>query len=158
MILLVHMLFGVAIGALYQNFTYGIIAAFLSHYFLDLFPHIEYIKDVEGTIQKIRGTFNNKESIKNTSKVFADFLIGILLILFLTKANMHFFVFALVSILPDGATIIHSLFPSKASQKHHDIHTEKIQFLKYKKIPIFWQIFSQLFILAISVAILRFFI
>ena len=42
MILLVHMLFGAAVGLSINNIYIAIIVAFLSHYFLDLFPHIEY--------------------------------------------------------------------------------------------------------------------
>ena len=42
MILLVHLLFGAAVGSSVKNLPIAIILAFLGHYFLDLFPHIEY--------------------------------------------------------------------------------------------------------------------
>ena len=48
MILLVHLLFGAAIGSAVNNIWLAIILAFLSHFLLDLMPHIDYpLKNIE---------------------------------------------------------------------------------------------------------------
>ena len=45
MILLAHMLFGAATGSIIKNPILAIILALFGHYFLDLFPHVDYSVD-----------------------------------------------------------------------------------------------------------------
>lgn len=178
MILLVHMLFGAAIGSVVQNIPLAIVLALLGHYFLDLFPHIEYLNGVENTIKKLKhGDW--QKNVANIVKVMLDFFLGIFIIFLVSKNQSIIYLCALVGILPDGATAIYSLFPRSgnstsqgtvlylASQKffatlnkilmwHHKIHGEKIHFLKHKKISKFWRITTQALALIISIAMLKF--
>src|SRR3989344_8710480 len=59
MILLAHMLLGAVVGYYTKNIYLAIMLALLCHYFLDLFPHIEYdIKNIkEKKLEKITPRF-----------------------------------------------------------------------------------------------------
>lgn len=126
MILLVHLLLGALIGQKISNLFLAIILAFLSHYFLDLFPHIEY--PIENITNK-----NWKKSLPDFLKVSLDFLAGIFLILIFSGNQPIIYVCAFFAILPDGLSLFH----------RSNFHNEKIHFLKNKKISNFWRIFSQ---------------
>ena len=154
MILLVHMLFGAAIGSWVNNIWLAIILAFLGHYFLDLFPHIEYLDGVEDSIKKLK-TDSWKRSALPVIKVIIDFCLGLLLIFLFSKNHPLIYVCAIVAIIPDGLTFLHSLFPNKASTWHHIFHGEKVHFLKYKKISKFWRIFTQVAVTVLCLIILR---
>ena len=154
MILLVHMLFGAAIGASVQNIPLAIILALLGHYFLDLFPHIEYLAGVEDSITGIKKTRWQK-NVFNILKVFIDFCLGLALIFLFSKNQPILYICALVAIIPDGLTVIHSLLPNLGLAPHHNIHSGKIHYLtKQKKFPIFWKIATQVIATVISVFIL----
>ena len=155
MILLVHMLFGAAIGSTVDNAPLAIILAFLGHYFLDLFPHIEYIDGVERSIESLKNDTWGKK-IKNMLKVFTDFCIGLLLIFLLSKNQPIIYLCALIAIVPDGLTIIHALFPRLGLALHHHIHGTKIHYLtKQKKISTFWKILTQAIAVIASIILLR---
>jgi hypothetical protein len=147
MILLIHMLFGAVIASYIKNPILAIILAFLSHYFLDIFPHIEY--SIENINQR-----NWKKSLPDFSRVFLDFLLGIILIYFLSDKNIIIFIAAFFAILPDGISILSPIIKTKILEYHNEFHQKKIHFLKYKKIPVFWRIFTQIFIFVISVFLL----
>ena len=148
MILLVHMLFGAAIGAATKNPLLAIILAFLGHYFLDLFPHIEY------NIDNIKYT-HWKKALPDFLKVFLDFLLGILIISIFSKNQPIIFLCGFVALIPDGMTIITSLFP-KFLRRHNIIHTKHIHYLtKQKKFPLFWRILTQVGAVVISIILLR---
>ena len=162
MILLVHMLFGAAIGASVQNIPLAIILALLGHYFLDLFPHIEYLAGVEDSITGIKKTRWQK-NVFNILKVFIDFCLGLALIFLFSNPStgsgqenqLILYTCALVAIIPDGLTVIHSLLPNLGLAPHHNIHSGKIHYLtKQKKFPIFWKIATQVIATVISVFIL----
>lgn len=141
MILFAHMLLGAVVGSKIHSIPLAIILALLCHYFLDLFPHIEY------PIEQIKEK-NWKHSLGDFTKVAADFFLGILAIYLVSSNQPMVYICAIVAILPDGATLISSVFPSRPMALHDDIHTKKIHFLKYKKISVFWRILTQ----AISIA------
>jgi len=148
MILLVHMLFGASIGLIFQNTPLAFFLAFLSHYLLDIFPHIEY------PIYNIQNK-NWKKSFYDFLKVFLDFLIGILLIFLFSNNKLIVYICALFAILPDGLTLIHSLSP-KILNWHHKIHAETIHYLtKQKNFPVFWKIFTQVITVIISIILLQ---
>ncbi len=148
MILLVHMLFGAAIGASIHNIPLAIILAFLGHYFLDFFPHIDY------SIDNIRDN-NWKKSLSDFLKVFLDFSLGVLIIFILSNNTLLIYVCVFVALIPDGLTIISKLFPNKILALHDKIHGGKIHYLtKQKKFPIFWRIFTQFLAVIISIALL----
>jgi hypothetical protein len=131
MILLVHIIFGAAIGSLLMQYPISaIILAFLGHYFLDLLPHIEY-------------------SIKNIPMIILDFLSGILLIFFFSSNQTIIYACALASLVPDGLTVLGKIISNKFFKNHDKIH-EKAHFLKHKKIPVFTRIFTQSIIVILS--------
>jgi len=154
MILLVHLLFGAAIGSAIKNIPLALILAFLSHYLLDVLPHTEY------NIENIREKQWQK-AMSDFLKILLDFCSGILLIaLFVhpltSSGQLVIYVCAFLAILPDGFTILHSLIPIKILKIHHKIHIEKIHFLKHKKISNFWRIFSQIAVVIISIMLFNF--
>ncbi len=153
MILLVHILFGAAIGSIIINTPLAIFLAFLSHYFLDLFPHIEY--NIEISNKKQWG-----EKLWSITKIAIDFFSGLLLIFLLSKNNSTIYICAFFSIIPDGLTVLSNYFPNKFLMFHYKLHTKVIHFLKYKKISpgradIFGRILSQILILILSIIILK---
>ena len=165
------MLFGVAIASLAKNPYLAIALAFLSHYFLDLFPHIEY--DVEGihpvkSDNEIVGVatwsqqFNwvkNKDWKKAAPaflRVTLDGSLGLLLISIFANKSLIIFIAAFFAILPDGLSLLSSFFPNRFFDFHNFFHQEKIHFLKdNKKISNFWRIASQVAAVIISIIILR---
>lgn len=156
MILLAHMLFGAAIGALVKNIPLAIAVALLSHYFLDLFPHVEYLKSTEESIKKIKGK-HWKNYLPDMLKTLLDLALGVFAIfLFSSNHAVILYICAIVAIIPDGMTVVTLLFPNKILQIHHQMHTQKIHYLtKRKKFPLFWRISTQVIAIAISIMILQ---
>ncbi len=155
MILLVHMLFGAAIGYTAKNIPLGIILAFFGHYFLDFFPHIEYLKSTEDSIKKIKNETWGKY-LPDILKIALDFCLGIIIIFIFLKNQPIVYLYALVAIIPDGLTIITLLFPNKFLLWHHYIHTEKIHYFKHKKVSNFWRILTQILAVVVSIILLEF--
>ncbi len=158
MILSVHMLFGAAVGykvySLTNNLALAIIAAFLCHYLLDFFPHVEYMYSVEDSIEGLKGN-NWKKSILNSLKVLFDFCIGIFIVFLFSDNYPISYIYALVAIIPDGLTVIYYLFPNKILSVHNYFHGNIVQFLKNKKISNFWRISTQVAAAIVSVVILK---
>jgi hypothetical protein len=148
MILLVHLLFGAAIGHIIKNPLIAVVFAFLGHYFLDLFPHIEY---PIGNIQNKQW----RKSIPDFLKVTIDFLIGITIIYFFSKNEPIVYVCAFFAILPDGLTLLSFVFQNKLLKMQADFHRGKIHFLRDKKVSIFWRNFIQIAIAVISILLIK---
>jgi hypothetical protein len=154
MILFVHLLFGAAIGSAVKSIPLAIVLAFLSHYFWDLFPHVEY--DIENINKK---QWRSKLSV--ILKITLDFCLGILFILIFSNPTLPagrqavIYICALFAILPDGLTVLSYLLPDKILVSHNIFHQKKIHFLKYKKISNFWRIFSQIAAIMISIVLLK---
>lgn len=160
MILLVHMLFGAAIGSMVQSLPLALLLALLGHYFLDVFPHIEYLKGVEHSIVNFKASSRHKNSI-DMAKVAADFLLGLLLIFLAASIDdgnlLPIYLCALIAIVPDGLTVVHSLFPKLGLAKHHHIHGTTIHYLtKQKTFPKAIRILTQVIAASISIAILAY--
>jgi len=159
MILLAHMVFGAAVGYKAYFLTNNILLAgfltLLSHYFLDAFPHVEYLKSTEESIGRLKnGGF--KENLADFAMVFSDFCTG-LLIIFLASTNQAvIYAFALIGAIPDGLTIINSLFPKTILQKHQHMHAMVHYFTKIKKFPMFWRIATQVLAVTISIILLKY--
>jgi len=171
MILLVHLLFGAAIGSVVKNVPLAIILAFLSHYFLDFFPHIEY--PIENNNKKQWSACAGRHRISlDILKIILDFCLGILLIfIFFNSSSLSpsrqliVYICALLAILPDSFTILSYFMPNKILEIHDKFH-QKVHFLEDNpsslrssgqiKISKFWRIFSQIIILIISVILLRY--
>lgn len=158
MILLAHMVFGAAIGytaySLTNNIWLAIVLAYLSHYFLDVFPHIEYLESVESAIKQMKEK-DWKGRIPDAIKVFIDFCLGLLLILLFSKNYIIIYIYAFVAIVPDGVTVIYTLFPNSLLARHQKFHGA-IQYLtKKKKFSKFWRIATQALAVVISIVLLR---
>jgi hypothetical protein len=159
MILLVHLLFGAAIASAIKNVPLAIVLAFLSHYFLDFIPHIEY--SIEN-IEKRRW----QKSFSNFLKITLDFCFGILLISMFSGNQPIVYIGAFFAILPDGFSVLNLIISNKILKIHNGFHKKKIHFLKNnpaldqgrygaRKISIFWRILSQITIIVISIFILK---
>lgn len=149
MILLAHMLFGAAFGANIPNPYLALALAFLGHYFLDLFPHVEY------SVDNIRNK-NWRKSFFDVVKVIIDFLLAIIIISLFSNKEVIIYLCAFITIIPDAFTVISSVFENKILKMHDKIHTEKIHYLtKQKKFSLFWRIATQALAIIISIALLR---
>lgn len=148
MILLAHLLFGAAIGHIIKNVPLAIILAFLSHYFLDIFPHVEY--NIEN-IQKKQW----KRALPQLLAVLLDFLTGIFLLSLLSDNQPIIYICAIFAILPDGFSFLESVIKNGMLKRCNQFHKDEVHFLKNKKIPNFWRIFSQVLAVVISIAILK---
>lgn len=142
MILFVHMLMGAAIGSLIKNPFLAIILAFLSHYILDLFPHIEY--NIENIKKEVW-----KKAAPDFARVFFDFLLGLILIYLLAGhkilSDPIILTAAFFAVIPDGFTFLAYFLPKNRFLKFHNfLHRKKIHFLKEKKISPFWRILTQI--------------
>ncbi len=144
MILLVHFLFGAAIGSTITNIPLAIVLAFFSHYFLDFFPHIEY--SIENIEKK-----QWRKITPDILKISLDFFSGILFVFLLSKNQPIIYICALFSLLPDAGNVLRRIAPNKFRDKFH----EKVHFLKDKKISFFWRILSQIMVLVLSIFLLN---
>ncbi len=147
MILLAHMLFGAAIGSLIKNPILAIIVAFFGHYFLDVFPHIDY------SIDNLRSKLW-KKSLPDMLKITLDIALAFLIIFLFSNNNFLIYICAIVALLPDSMTLISKIFPNKVLSWHDDIHTKKVHFLKYKKISNFWRVLTQVVAISLSIFLL----
>ena len=148
MLLTPHILTGVAIITLVQNPILGLIFVLLSHYFLDLFPQTEY------TIKNIR-TGQWSESLSDFLKVFLDIAFGLMIVFFLTGYSPLILLAGVVSLFPDGLTILHCIFPANSLlSKHLKIHAAINAVCENKRIPAFWGIVSQVLIVAVAIYLL----
>lgn len=80
MIITPHLLAGAAIGSMVHNYWLAAVLALMSHFILDVIPHADY--DIPALKRKIGGS---KELFFDLAKICVDFLLGFLMIIFLTK-------------------------------------------------------------------------
>ncbi|MEK7562548.1 MAG: hypothetical protein AAB509_02630 [Patescibacteria group bacterium] len=149
MILLIHLILGAAIASHIKIPVLALILAFLSHYFLDFIPHVEY--DIKNIKEK-----HWRKSLPEILKVILDFSLGILLIFVFSENQPIIYICALAAMAPDGLTFLSALFPNKILAFHNNIHRKRVHFLKDKKISSFWRILSQITMAVISIFLLRF--
>lgn len=144
------MIFGAAIASKTHNYYLAAFLAFISHYFLDFLPHIEY--DIDNIKE---GGF--KRALPDFLKVFLDLFFGIFLILFFYKDNPIIFIGALFAILPDCLAYLNyfRLIKNKILNAHDFFHHELIHCLRDKKISVYWRVATQIMIFVFSVVLLR---
>ena len=142
-----HLLLGAAIGSKINNIYLAFPVAFISHYILDIIPHIEY---------PIENLKNKKwpELLIDILKIFFDLALAATLILIFSSNKPEIYICAFLGILPDLVTGFNHLFPEKALRIHDEFH-QKIHFLKDKKISNFWRITSQIIVAIISIVLLK---
>jgi len=148
MILLVHLLFGAAMGSVIKIVPLAIILSFLGHYFLDFLPHIEY--NIENLKEK-----QWRKKLLAFSKISLDLCLGLLFILIFSKNQIIIYICAFFSILPDGLTILNFHIPSKILKIHSNFHNKKIHYFTNKKISNFWRFSYQVLIVVISIILLK---
>src|SRR4030042_3128238 len=105
MLLTPHILTGVVIIILVQNPILGLIFVLLSHYFLDLFPQTEY------SVKNIRNRQWSK-SLPDFLKTFLDIALGLIIVFLIVGYTPLILIAVFVAILPDGFTLLHSIFPA----------------------------------------------
>jgi hypothetical protein len=142
MIELVHMIVGGTIGSVVSNPLLAIFLALLSHYLLDIMPHIEYTKIV-GRVRRL-----------DIAKASIDFLVGAILVVFFTKNQPIVYVCVFFSILPDIIFLSKFLINNKVITAHEKFH-DRIHFLEHEKISNFWRVSTQVLIVVISLLVLR---
>jgi len=153
MILLVHLLLGAAIGHTVKNVPLAIILALLSHYLLDLIPHIDYPIKNEGKNQWQRTTLN-------IPGISLDLFAGIVLVLIFSNNQPIIYLCAFFALLPDGFTVLNFIFSgNKFLEAHYNLH-QKIHFLKQTpsgqiKISNFWRFATQIAVVIISIMLLK---
>jgi len=139
MLLTPHILTGAVIITKVQNPILGLILAFLSHYFLDLFPQKEY------SISNIKGR-NWKSSLLDFLKVFSDIFLGLVAIFLITDYSCLILIAVFLSILPDGFSFLYFVFPkNRLLKKHWKLHTA-INLIWDNKISPSWGVFSQVIV------------
>jgi len=143
MILTAHLLAGAALASKIQPAPLAFVLAFLSHYFLDIIPHWEYSTE---NIKEKRW----RKSFPDFLKVGADICVGILLILIFSNKQPIIYAGAFAAILADGLTLLGLIFSNKLLRHNDDFH-QKIHFLRDKKIPLFWRIFSQILVIFLAI-------
>lgn len=147
MVLTPHILVGAAIASKIKFLPLALGMAFLSHYFLDLPPHLEY--SIEN-IQQRRW----KKSLPDFLKVFLDISLGAFLVFVLSKNFLIAGVGGFFAILPDGLVLLGLIFPNRLLKIHSNFH-QKIHFPKTKKVPLFFGIFSQFLIILVAIYFLQ---
>ena len=145
MILTCHLVIGALIASKVQSVPLVLSLAFLSHYFLDLLPQIEY------KVDKIRAKQWSK-SFSDFSKVFLDIAVGLLLILLFSKNTVLIFVAAFVAIVPDGFTLLYIIFDkNKLLNKHRKFHKAINLVGENEKIPLWGKFLCQALVVFIAV-------
>lgn len=146
-----HLLIGAAIVSKIKFLPLAFLLAFLSHYFLDFIPHIDYTsKDIYENIYEKKW----KKFFPDFLKVILDISLALFLILIFSKNQPIIFIGAFLAILTDGLNFLNFVFPNKILKMHYNLH-QKIHFFENKKISIFWRIFSQILIVLIAIFLLQ---
>ena len=152
MIITCHLLAGAAIVTKIHNPFLSFPLAFLSHYVLDFIPHIEY-----GTSPRrsIDGKIN---WISFFLKIGVDFLIGTLILLFISKNKVLALSGGFLGILGDFDNIIF-LFPALSKNKFlkscTDFYKNKLHTTENKKFPLQVKILNQIIIALIAIYFLQ---
>lgn len=120
MIITHHMLVGAVVGAHSSHLWSAFILGLFSHYLLDALPHWDYLRKVK---------ISNPDHLK---KVGLDFILGGLLVLFLTWSSpqkLFILVALMAALLPDCLEAFYNNFNIRwlrpLSQIHHKIHFQK---------------------------------
>jgi len=140
MILTCHLLTGAALAARTANPWLGAFLAIFSHYLLDFLPHRDY------PIDSIRAK-QWKNSARDFAKVILDLAAGLLLIFFFSENSIKIYLIALLSAGIDFTSLLHFVRPQNKLLAWHRMLHQKVSFFENKKIPLFWRIFSQAFVI-----------
>lgn len=152
MIITCHLLAGAAIVTKIHNPFLSLPLAFLSHYILDFIPHTEYETSPR---RSINGKIN---WIPFLSKIGVDFLIGILILLIISKNKILAPIGGFLGILGDFDNVIF-LFPSLSKNKFlkscTDFYKNRLHPPENKKIPLWVKISTQIAVMLIAIYFLQ---
>ena len=138
MILAIHILLGGFLITIIKPLWLALIIIFLSHFLIDIIPHWDYD---HRNIRK--GNWGN--STEDFLRVSLDLLIGLTLIVVLSKNIVLASLGAFISALPDFLSLINAITPkSKVLEKIKVFH-ESLHFLE-KKISKRWGFFIEVII------------
>lgn len=148
MLLTPHILAGAAIITRVQNPFLGLVFVLLSHYLLDLPPQKEY------SISNIR-SLRWKKSTPDFLRVSLDVALGLGIVFWLIGYTPLLLAAVSLSILPDGLTLLHCIFPKNGPlKKHLKIHSAINLVCENKKIPAFWGVASQIAVAGLAIFLL----
>ena len=171
---MIHAVAGAAVANQFQNKLIAWVLAFLSHFILDAIPHREY------SLENVKYGFKSKKFRKLALKILIDLLLGFILIIIFTKQRSNLsqnLIGGFCALIPDGLTLLWVIIKddnlSKFFNRQRAIKNDFKPFNKFfqildnllgkfyynchnilhwlKKPPLFWGIFSQVFILIISI-------
>jgi len=146
-----HLLVGAAIVNRIKFLPLAFSLAFLSHYFLDSIPHIDYTsKDFHENICQKKW----KKFFPDFLKIILDVSLAFLLILIFSEKKPKIFVGAILAILADGLNFLNIIFPNKILEIHYKLH-RRIHFPENKRVPTFWRILSQIIIVLLAIFLLQ---
>jgi len=128
MIFTCHLLAGAIIASKIKVIYLVIPLAFLSHYFLDLLPHVEYSIPY---IKERRWFY----AFFDFMKVALDLALGVFIILFFSNNYFLAFLGGFFAVLPDGLVFLQLLLPSKVTGIHSAFH-DKIHSSRDQKNPL----------------------
>lgn len=148
MFLFVHILFGAAIGSVIENVYLAVILALISHYLLDIVPHIDYPIKTDDRKKK-------RKVVYGGLKLATDLGLGVLSVIIFSNNQPAVYICSFAGMFPDLLTAFKYLTPSnKILEMHYNFHSIKMHFLKNSKVSRFWRIIMQAIVIIISVAIL----
>lgn len=152
MIITCHLLAGAAIVTKIHNPLLSLPLAFISHYFLDFIPHIEYEPSPK---RSVNGKIN---WVSFFLKIGLDFLIGTLIILIISKNKILPLAGGLLGILGDFDNIIFlfpALFKNKILKSYADFFKNKLHPPENKKIPFGVKILTQVIVALVAIYFLK---
>lgn len=135
MILTSHILAGAVIGSQFSSPITVFILSFLSHYFLEIFPHYEY--EPEDSELKKKNSQLNKKFLFALTKVCLDFSFGMILSLYLVWGKPYLsmsFIGGLAAVLPDGLLFLYWWNTNNNFLKFFALPHRALHFLK-KRVP-----------------------
>jgi len=159
MIFAPHIVIGAAIGAKTQNLGLIIILGLLSHWILDRIPHWDY--DISKNVGDFRSGNKNKGLLGLSFKIFADGIIGFLIILipiiyyhlFNFKSLLFIFLGIFFSVLPDIVLGLILLFSSNGFLKKYFEFHNKYLHNKKEGTPTLFRILMQILITTFSLLV-----
>lgn len=151
MILTPHILVGAAIGYKVHNFWLVAVFSIIVHFILDMIPHKEY------EINGVKNGKLNSAFVKDFLKVAVDGLIGLLLVVLLTKdfTDLNYMAVGIISAgLPDFLLLLSYVSRSRVLNIIRRFHEDIVHIYKNRNAPPWLKIGSQITAVILGIVIL----